>query len=162
MRCPLIPVKKSPLSSFFFLIREEYSRISHFPINLSLFFFSAHFLTACQVHTHTWHWILQPSYLMVLPGYSAVRCRVPYRPERRSAFYRSIVSSSFIKLSKLISKYRRFFGSTYFLLLSNDLSKVSVRYPTLPCTDGYPKRSLRFSIQLASRIRTSEMFFFFF
>ena len=72
--------------------------------------------------------------LYVYTRLCAVCCRVPYRPARPSAFYRFIVSLSFIELSKLLSKYRSFFGSIYIYILSNDISKVSVRYSTLIAT----------------------------
>ena len=46
-----------------------------------------------------------------------VCCRVPYPPGRRSAFYRFIVSLSFIVLSLSLSKHRTFFGSIIFFFV---------------------------------------------
>ena len=49
-------------------------------------------------------------YYARISGYSAGCWRIPYRAGRRSAFYRLIVSSSFIDLSKPFSKYLTFSG----------------------------------------------------
>ena len=53
---------------------------------------------------------------------------VPYPLGKRLAFLSFIVSLSFVELSKLVSKYR-FFQYDNIKTLSNDMPKLSIRYP---------------------------------